>query len=79
NEGHINSRRLKSVSYCARSIPHMLEYFRAGSLLVTSAARPDVLVAACLAAMHGLEIGAILLTGGYEMDARISKLCERAC
>lgn len=56
----------------------MLEHFRPGSLLVTSADRPDVLVAACLAAMNGVEIGAILLTGGYEMDARISKLCERA-
>lgn len=47
----------------------MLEHFRAGSLLVTSADRPDVLVAACLAAMNGVEIGALLLTGGYEMDA----------
>jgi phosphate acetyltransferase len=56
----------------------MLEHFRAGSLLVTSADRPDVLVAACLAAMNGVEIGAILLTGAYEMDPRVSKLCERA-
>lgn len=78
NEGDINTRRVKSVTFCARSIPHMLEHFRAGSLLVTSADRPDVLVAACLAAMNGVEIGALLLTGGYEMDARISKLCERA-
>ena len=68
NEGDINTRRVKSVTFCARSIPHMLEHFRAGSLLV----------AACLAAMNGVEIGALLLTGGYEMDARISKLCERA-
>ena len=78
NEGDINTRRVKSVTFCARSIPHMLEHFRPGSLLVTSADRPDVLVAACPAAMNGVEIGAILLTGGYEMDARISKLCERA-
>lgn len=78
NEGDINTRRVKSVTFCARSIPHMLEHFRPGSLLVTSADRPDVLVAACLAAMNGLEIGAILLTGGYEIDPRISKLCERA-
>ncbi|OZH78229.1 phosphate acetyltransferase [Salmonella enterica subsp. enterica serovar Heidelberg] len=78
NEGDIKTRRVKSVTFCARSIPHMLEHFRAGSLLVTSADRPDVLVAACLAAMNGVEIGALLLTGGYEMDARISKLCERA-
>ncbi len=78
NEGDIKTRRVKSVTFCARSIPHMLEHFRPGSLLVTSADRPDVLVAACLAAMNGVEIGAVLLTGGYEMDARITKLCERA-
>ncbi|TCW00335.1 phosphate acetyltransferase [Biostraticola tofi] len=78
NEGDINTRRVRSVTFCARSLPNMLEHFRPGSLLVTSADRPDVLVAACLAAMNGVEVGAILLTGGYEIDARINKLCERA-
>ncbi|GAB7215005.1 phosphate acetyltransferase [Dickeya oryzae] len=78
NTGDIQTRRVKSVTFCARSIPHMLEHFRPGSLLVTSADRPDVLVAACLAAMNGVEIGALLLTGGYEIDPAISKLCERA-
>ncbi len=46
NEGDINTRRVKSVTFCAQH-PHMLEHFRHGSLLVTSADRPDVLVAAC--------------------------------
>src|SRR5476649_122689 len=78
NEGDIQTRRVKSVTFCARSIPHMLEHFRPGSLLVTSADRPDVLVSACLAAMNGVEIGAILLTGGYDIDDRINTLCERA-
>ncbi|MBG6241979.1 MAG: phosphate acetyltransferase [Candidatus Symbiopectobacterium sp. Dall1.0] len=78
NEGEIQTRRVKTVTFCARSIPHMLEHFRPGSLLVTSADRPDVLVSACLAAMNGVEIGAVLLTGGYEIDASIAKLCERA-
>lgn len=78
NEGDIMTRRVKSVTFCARSIPHMLAHFRPGSLLVTSADRPDVLVSACLAAMNGIEIGAILLTGGYQIDAPIRKLCERA-
>ncbi|MGX8873407.1 DRTGG domain-containing protein, partial [Escherichia coli] len=31
-----------------------------------------------LAAMNGVEIGAILLTGGYQIDAPIKQLCERA-
>ncbi|MEN4211846.1 phosphate acetyltransferase [Serratia marcescens] len=78
NEGDIMTRRVKSVTFCARSIPRMLEHFRPGSLLVTSADRPDVLVSACLAAMNGVEIGAILLTGGYAIDEPIKKLCERA-
>ncbi|WP_198148764.1 phosphate acetyltransferase [Xenorhabdus hominickii] len=78
NEGDIQNRRIKSVTFCARSIPNMLEYFRPGSLLVTSADRPDVLITACLAAMNGVEVGAVLLTGGYSIDDSIRELCERA-
>ncbi|MEA9389139.1 phosphate acetyltransferase [Acerihabitans sp. TG2] len=78
NEGDIRTRRVRSVTFCARSLPNMLEHFRPGSLLVTSADRPDVLVAACLAAMNGVELGAILLTGGYQVDPQIKSLCERA-
>ncbi len=45
---------------------------------MTSADRPDVLVSASLAAMNGVEIGAVLLTGGYNIDAPIRQLCEQA-
>ncbi|MGP4123340.1 MAG: phosphate acetyltransferase [Sodalis sp. (in: enterobacteria)] len=78
HEGEIQTRRVKSVSFCARSLPNMLENFRPGSLLVTSGDRPDVLVAVCLAAMNGVEIGALLLTGGYDIDPRIQDLCQHA-
>lgn len=76
--GEIQTRRVKSVTFCARSLPNMLEHFRPSSLLVTSADRPDVLIAACLAAMNGVKIGAVLLTGGYAIDPRVHALCERA-
>ncbi|SJL83329.1 phosphate acetyltransferase [Vibrio palustris] len=78
NKGEIQSRRIKSITFCARSIPNMIEHFKPGSLLVTSADRPDVIVAAALAAMNGVEIGAILLTGGYDMPAEIVDLCKPA-
>jgi phosphate acetyltransferase len=78
NEGDLKTRRIKSITFCARSLPHMVEHFKPGSLLVTSADRPDVIVAAALAAMNGVEIGAVLLTGGYEMSDKISALCKRA-
>nr|WP_097032621.1 phosphate acetyltransferase [Sodalis endosymbiont of Henestaris halophilus] len=78
HEGEIKTRRVKYVTFCACSLPNMLDHFRPYSLLVTSADRPDVLVAACLVAMNGVEIGAVLLTGGYDIDPRIQGLCENA-
>lgn len=77
NEGDINIRRVKFVIFCVRSISYMLEYFRVGFLLVIFVDRFDVLVVVCLVVMNGVEIGVLLLIGGYEMDARIFKLCER--
>ncbi|QIW16240.1 phosphate acetyltransferase [Pasteurellaceae bacterium RH1A] len=78
NEGELHKRRIRGVTFCARSLPHMVDHFKAGSLLVTSADRPEVLVAASLAVMNGVEIGAVLLTGGYKIDSQIGKLCQQA-
>ncbi|CAH0525362.1 phosphate acetyltransferase [Vibrio hippocampi] len=78
NEGDILNRRIKSITFCARSLPNMIEHFKPGSLLVTSADRPDVIVAAALAAMNGVEIGAMLLTGGYDIPAEIRDLIKPA-
>lgn len=78
NEGDLHTRRIRGVTFCARSLPHMVDHFRPGNLLVTSADRPEVLVAASLAVMNGVEIGAVLLTGGYKIDGQIAKLCQQA-
>ncbi len=78
NEGEIEDRRLQAITFCARSIPNMLEHFRPGGLLVTSGDRPDVIVSICLAAMNGVKIGAMLLTGDVRPDASVMKLCEQA-
>ncbi|WP_026970359.1 phosphate acetyltransferase [Aliagarivorans marinus] len=77
NEGNMDTR-LGRVTFCARSIPNMVEHFNAGSLLVTSGDRSDVIVSACLAAMNGVKIGALLLTGGYQPEPQVIDLCKRA-
>ncbi|MDK9430713.1 phosphate acetyltransferase [Gallibacterium anatis] len=77
-EGEINKRRIRGITFCARSLPHVIEHLKVGNLMVTSADRPDVVVAIALAAMNGVEIGAMLLTGGYRLDNNVAKLCERA-
>ena len=76
--GDMNTRRLRNVTFCARSIPNMVEHFKQDALLVTSGDRSDVIVAACLAAMNGVEIGALLLTGSYEPEKEVMALCEQA-
>lgn len=78
NEGEMKTRRIRGITFCARSLHHMVEHFHAGDLLVTSADRADVLAAAALAVTNGIELGGILLTGGYKIDNEINKLCQRA-
>ncbi|WP_444890170.1 phosphate acetyltransferase [Microbulbifer sp. DLAB2-AA] len=78
NRGELESRRLRSVTFCSRSLANMLHRFNSGALLVTSADRPDVMIGASLAAMNGVKIGCLLLTGGYRLDRGVHKLCTPA-
>ncbi len=78
HEGELHTRRIRGVTFCARSLPNMIEHIKAGSLVVTSADRPDVIIAAALSIMNGIEIGAILLTGGYKLDLGVRNLCQQA-
>lgn len=78
NEGDFQHRRLRSVHFCAREIHNMTNVLKPGALLVMSGDRSDVIVSACLAAMNGTKLGALLLTGGYQPDANILSLCEQA-
>ncbi|RDV24107.1 phosphate acetyltransferase [Alteromonas aestuariivivens] len=78
HEGDYEHRRLRSVQFCAREIHNMTGTLKPGALLVVSGDRSDVIVTACLAALNGTKIGAILLTGGFEPDSRIWSLCQQA-
>ncbi len=78
NAGEMNTRRMRRVTFCARSIPNMVTHIKTDSLLVTSGDRSDVIVSACLASMNGVKIGALLLTGGYEPEPEVMTLCEQA-
>ena len=66
------------MTFCARSIHNMVEHFRPGSLLVTSGDRSDVIVSACLSAMNGVKLGALLLTGNYHPEPQVMALCQQA-
>lgn len=78
NEGDMEFRRLRSITFCARTVGNILGRVRPGVLLVTPGDRSDVLVAASLAAMNGTKLGAILLTGGFSPEPTILELCKQA-
>lgn len=71
-------RRIRSIHFCAREIHNMMPILKPGALLVVSADRSDVIVSACLAAMNGTRIGALLLTGSFAPNAEVMKLCQQA-
>lgn len=77
NEGDIN-RRVMHVSLCARSMANMVDTLRSGSLIMTPGDRADIIVATCMAALSGIPIAALLLTGGYETNPAVMSLCKEA-
>ncbi|CAG8999627.1 MAG: Phosphate acetyltransferase [Candidatus Celerinatantimonas neptuna] len=78
NGGDLNHRRIRRIVFCARSIPHVMEQVQPGALLVTTADHPDIIIAVCLAAISGVKIAAILLTGNTALPDSVLKLCQRA-
>jgi phosphate acetyltransferase len=78
NEGQMHSRRVQRVSVCARSIRNMTETLRPGTLLVTPGDREDIVVTAAVAALNGVPLAGLMLTGGLMPDQRVIDLCHRA-
>lgn len=74
--GEIDHRRVKAIHLLARTVPNMMHTFRAGNLLVTPADRDDVFLAACMAALKGIPLAGIVLTGDTPVDGRIFGLCS---
>jgi phosphate acetyltransferase len=71
-------RRIEDVVVAAQAVPGMLPLLRRGSLVVVPGDRHDVLLAACLAAMNGTRLAALLLTVGLRPDPRVWELCRPA-
>jgi len=78
NEGDCNTRRLRSMAFCDHTLNEIISQIKPGGLLITPADRTDIIVSVCLAVMNGMEIGALLLTGGGEIQEKILPLCQPA-
>lgn len=78
NRGQIDSRRVTKISICARTVPNMVEQLKPGTLIVTPGDREDILIVTCMAALSGVPIAGLVLTGNLHPDSRTLKLCQPA-
>ncbi|WP_404363103.1 phosphate acetyltransferase [Marinobacter sp.] len=78
NEGQQHQRRVQKVTVSARTIPNMVETLRPGTLVVTPGDREDILLATALAALNGVPLAGLLLTGGLQPDQRTLAACRGA-
>lgn len=76
--GDMASRRVRSFALCARPAAHIYHVFTPGALIVTPTDREDVISAAALAAINGVALAGLLLTGECELDPDLKSLCRRA-
>ena len=77
SEGDL-SRRIKDVAVFAQGVPGGLRVLTEGRLVVVPGDRHDVVMAACLAALNGTHLAAMLLSAGIEPDPRVWALCHAA-
>jgi phosphate acetyltransferase len=78
SEGDL-SRRIKEVAVFAQGVPGGLRVLTEGRLVVVPGDRHDVVMAACLAALSGTRLAALLLTAGTDPDPQVWELTRAAC
>ncbi|ATX82502.1 phosphotransacetylase [Mariprofundus ferrinatatus] len=76
--GEMQQRRVQCMELCARTLANTLSVYQPHTLLIFPGDREDIFVAACMAAMNGVQIAGILLTGGLRPSFGVMNLCEQA-
>jgi len=72
------TRRVHQLSIVARTIPNMVDSLLPGTLVVTPGDREDIVLAAALAALSGVPLAGLVLTGGLIPDERTQHFCQAA-
>lgn len=77
HEGDLK-RRFRDVRLLAMTVPNSVKVFAPDRLLVTPADRDDIIMAVALAALGGMRIAGLVLTGGVAPNERVMRLCAPA-
>ena len=76
--GDITERHIQHILIAASSLPNLISKFTPGTLVVTSGDRVDVILAACMAAISGVELAGLLLTANHQASDEVMALCQQA-
>lgn len=78
HQGEMAQRRVTDIHLCARSLSNITHVFHAGSLVVVPADRSDIIVGGAYAALNGVQIAGLVLTGGIPPAPEILEFCRPA-
>ncbi len=78
SEGDAAQRRVKDIILCARAMPSTIPLLQPGVLVVTPGDRDDIILAASLASLNGIELAGLLLCSDVVPDSRVMSLCRTA-
>jgi phosphate acetyltransferase len=79
HEGELKTRRVVDVKIIARSVKNMLFTLRPNTLIITPSDRDDIILAVCMAALNGVPLAGLALTGGMVVpDENVLELCAKA-
>ncbi len=76
--GEAEHRRVSKIVLCARAVPNTVQLLQPGVLVVTPGDRDDIILAASLASLNGVELAGLLLCSDFAPDPRILELCKAA-
>src|SRR5690606_4813270 len=61
--GELDVRRVKRFTLLARTVPNLLHTLAPGSILVTPCDRSDIVLLVAMAALNGVPVAGLILTG----------------
>ncbi len=76
--GEAERRRVSKIVLCARAVPNTVPLLQPGVLVVTPGDRDDIILAASLASLNGVDLAGLLLCSDFAPDPRILELCKAA-
>lgn len=78
SEGKMRENRVMHLAIAAATVENMAHILKPDTMIFTSGDRSDVVVAICLAFINGVNIAALVLTGGHLPGPNTMELCQRA-